>query len=110
MPGTHTATCDHVGIFYLSMKDFLNYVLTDFLNRGLNRFLNAHASQAPVVSVTMSCLASLYKFNHPDCGHISDKPQIYLNYISTISQSYISHISTLSQEYVSIQVCKFMHV
>ena len=42
-----------------------------------------------------------YKFNNPECGHVSCKPQVYLNYISTISPPYLNHISTISQPYFS---------
>ena len=49
--------------------------------------------------ITESQRWNFYKSNHPDCGHILDKFQIYLNYIATISQPYLSHISDISPTY-----------
>ena len=43
----------------------------------------------------------VYKSNHPDCGHILDKSQIYLNYFTTIPQPYLSPASAISQKYIS---------
>ena len=48
--------------------------------------------------------------HHPDCGNILDKPQIYLNYISTISQPYLSHISAISQPCLSISQPYLRHI
>ena len=68
-------------------------------------FLDAHAFQAPGLSLTQSVSQSqrwsFANLTILNCGHVSDNTPVYLNYISTISQPYLSHISAVSQPYLS---------